>query len=383
MAAFDRDAALEQQQIREISDNVTRRLLKALDRCRFAPPAVATEIGVAARTVSDIQREIDHLMAAWPPHDPLDIAVLTHVLSSQQHALAMLEELEAKLPEAPQPPPHDPAYAHRALLATARDIEQEALRYAAAPLRPDPYHPAMGLAPGPGFAPMPQPAPAAWAPPRAPAPPPGFQPPPAHGQGAPPPRSPPAKQKKRARADAAPMASALAALRAVLAQPSAVATLTALTVVSVLVLGILTLMPTPDPGRTTWQSTNAAPGKKLDGRLDTAPAGDPAEATQASPIFGLVGTASRDAMEQPYLVVLATRRSTEELQRDYRGFKESYPDLLLNSKARVDRLQGQDRQSWYRLSLIPPQSQGEAKALCRSLKSAGLTGCWIKQVPLN
>jgi hypothetical protein len=88
-------------------------------------------------------------------------------------------------------------------------------------------------------------------------------------------------------------------------------------------------------------------------------------------------------MEQPYLVVLATRRTTDELQKAFMAYREAYPDLLGSAKARVDQLQGQDKQTWYRLSVIPPRSRDEAKALCSGLRAAGLSGCWTKQVPLR
>ncbi len=73
-------------------------------------------------------------------------------------------------------------------------------------------------------------------------------------------------------------------------------------------------------------------------------------------------------MEQPYLVVLSTRASTEELQKDFQSFKEAYPDLLTGRRARVDLVQGQDQKTWHRLSLIPPQSQADAKDLCAKLR---------------
>ena len=82
-------------------------------------------------------------------------------------------------------------------------------------------------------------------------------------------------------------------------------------------------------------------------------------------------------------MVLATRATTAELQKDFQHFNEAYADLLADRKARVDRIQGQDQKTWHRLSLIPPQSQAEAKELCAKLRGAGLTGCWIRRVPLN
>ena len=77
MAAFNRDAALERQQIHEISLNVARRLLKVLERSRAAPPHIGADIEASARLIADIQREIDQLMAALPPRELMDIAVLT------------------------------------------------------------------------------------------------------------------------------------------------------------------------------------------------------------------------------------------------------------------------------------------------------------------
>lgn len=385
MAAFDRDAALERQQIQKISLNVARRLLKVLERSRFAP-RVAAEIASSARVISEIQREIDQIVASWPGYEPLDFAVLTHVLGSHQHALGLLELLEQKtagLGNAPTPQP-DHARAHAALLATSRAIEQDAQHYARQ-----------------GFA--------ALRPPVAQLPPPNFPPPPgierrppprqlppvanrAPGQeGAPQPRGKPKPQPKappRAKLNMAWLRS----MRDHLVNPKNAATTAGLTVVLTLVIGILSFMPSSDE-RTSHHTASLSPGQKLDGRLgpDDAPSAGaslPGSSAEAATILSPSAMSSAEPaapveQEQPYLVVLTTRQSTEELQQDLRSYKASYPDLLGTAKARVDRVQGQDRQTWYRMSLIPPQSQKDAKSLCSSLKAAGLTGCWIKPVPLH
>lgn len=125
------------------------------------------------------------------------------------------------------------------------------------------------------------------------------------------------------------------------------------------------------------------PEKKLDGRLGATEQAALAEDPGAPPpIEEEVVVPPDPGVEQPYLVVLTTRRSTEELQQDLRSLKGAYPDLLGNAKARVDRIQGQDKQTWYRMSLIPPRSHADAKTLCSDLRTAGMTGCWIKPVPL-
>lgn len=338
MAAFERDAALERQQIQEISVNVARRLLAVHARARYAPPAAAAEIEATSRVITGIQRDVAQIVSGMPAHAPLDIAILTHILGGLQHALEQLEALEARLAAgaAAAPPPPDPARAHAALIATARAIEEDARRYrapAAAPRREPRMPPAAGAGAGR---------------PRAPS-------------------SPPSRAKALR-----PAADVRAAVRALVARPAAAAMLGALTVMVALGLTALSLRPAGSDSTET-QAAAATAGEKLDGRLAAAAVRED-QGTGAAPPSA--------ALEQPYLVVLSTRRSTEELQQDLRAYKAAYPEQLATAKARVDRLEGLDRQAWYRLSLIPPKAHAEAKALCSSLRKAGLSGCWIKPVPL-
>ncbi len=375
MAAFDRDPALERQQIHEISLNVARRVLKVLERSSFAPPMIAGDIEITARIISGIQREIDQIMAAQPSYEPLEFALLTHILSSQQHAVGLVEHLETKIARlaAPSPQP-DPARAHAELLATSRAIEEDAQRYARqgfATLRP----PAAQL-PAPGFTAPEQ------RPPLRQLPPPSQRPVPAAAQAQ---RPQPKKQEKPKRQPVNYLAW-LSDLRASIVNPKNAGKTAASAVAVALLVGVLSFMPSSNdhPHR---QST-VAPGQKLDGRLGASeaegtPASLPGSSAEAATIVSPAALSTEQAVEQPYLVVLTTRRSTEEIQQDFRSFKANYVDLLGTAKARVDRVQGQDRQTWYRLSLIPPQARDDAKSLCRSLKAAGLTGCWIKPVPLN
>lgn len=121
------------------------------------------------------------------------------------------------------------------------------------------------------------------------------------------------------------------------------------------------------------------PDGKFDGRLSQ----DDAMPTSGSDILVVSPPENVAALTQPYLVVIATRRSTEELEQDFRYFKEAYPELLGSARGRVDSVQSQDGKTWYRLSLIPPRAQSEASELCTELKSAGLTECWIKPLPIG
>jgi hypothetical protein len=182
-------------------------------------------------------------------------------------------------------------------------------------------------------------------------------------------------------------------LRAGFAKPVVVGTIAGLVAIGGLALAVGTLI---DGGGMTAAGTKAAtllaPGTKIEGRLapssDEAPPNDEAtpKATAATP----PGPDSDEplgalppTMEQPYLVVLSTRQTPEELLQDFRSFKEHYPSLLGTAKARVDKVQGQDGQIWHRLSLIPPLAHADAKDLCSGLKAAGLTGCWIKPLPVS
>ncbi|MDQ8700075.1 SPOR domain-containing protein [Hyphomicrobium sp. LHD-15] len=393
MAAFDRDSALERQQIHEISINVARRLLRLLERSRNTPPHVAADIGSGARVISDVQREIEQLMASLPAHGPLDIAVLTHILGSHRRALDMLEVLEARLTQAvgPDETRSDAARAHSALLATSREIERDAQRYAQS--YPESYPQSYPLpSPGGARAPLALTGPANMPGPYPPQPgapqrqgaqrPPAQQPPPpAHGFG----RRPEPPLTKKRRAGNAPKLPTLSEVRALLTDRKVTAAFAVMTVVAGLAVSVLSFIGGGDAKHAALE-----PGQKLDGRLDDAapetgslaPSGGSMSA-EAAPATAALGPVTDPLMEQPYLVVLATRQTTEELHQDFRSLKGSYPDILGTAKARVDRVQGQDRQNWYRLSLIPPQSRDDAKAVCSSLRSAGMVGCWIRPLPLG
>lgn len=369
MAVFDRDPALERRQILEISANVARRLLDVLDRSRYASTPLRMEIEETVTVITGIQRDVDQIVTGMPGHEALDVAILTHILGGQQHALERLEDLEAKLKGDPHhPPPPDPTSVHAALIATAREIEREALRYGAAqpaagrhqafatlaPLAPTPLRP-VGLH-------HPAPAPA------------GAPPPPQR----PPPAAPPRPEKKLSQTAAWADLAGID-LAALLATP---ARRTALGIAAVGCLAVSGWLMVPAP--TPPPHDGPAAQERAREPADEAAAFARSETPSAPLSQSLVGASvSGPSLEQPYLVVLATRRSTEELQQDYRAFKQTYAELLAGSKARVDRIQGQDRQTYYRLSLIPPQSHAEAKTLCSRLRSAGLAGCWIRQVPVN
>jgi hypothetical protein len=353
MAGYDRDATIERQQIHEISLNVARRLRQVLDRNHYIPASMQPEVDSTVRVITGIQRDIDQIMAALPADEALDFAILTHIMGGQRHALDLLEILEEKLDGSRSSYQRDSARVHQALLAVSREIERDALRYAAEPSRAPPAADWRG--------PAHPPAPVAQRP---------------AAPSAPTPR-PPAKKperKKPVQARTMPSIDVRAALHGLVTKPVPLA-LAALTMGVGLTVAALSLLG-PEGNLAGHQTATAlSPGQKISGRL---------EAAQATASGGAENVAiTTPAMEQPYLVVLTTRRSTEELQQDYRTYKASYPDLLGSAKARVDRVQGQDRQTWYRLSLIPPQTREDAKTLCRDLRKAGLTGCWIKPVPLR
>ncbi len=338
--SFDRDASIERTQIHEISLNVARRLHQVLDRNRYIPAALRPEVEATVRVITGIQRDIDQIMGALPSDEALDFAILTHIMGGQRHALDLLEILEEKLEGGRSGYRRDSERVHQALLAVSREIENDARHYATESHAPAPYA-AHGRA-RPAAAPHP----------------------PAGPVGAPRATAPP---KAGAGPATARAAVTIAALRQLLAKPAPVA-LAALAVGAGLVVAIQQLMP-PEP---------AAPASAETAAIATSAAPQDTRPAAAEPI-----TVTAPAVAQPYLVVLATRRSTEELQQDYRSFKGAYPDLLGDAKARVDRVQGLDKETWYRLSLIPPQTHEDAKALCSTLRKAGLAGCWIKPVPLH
>lgn len=338
MMSFDRDATIERKQIHEISLNVARRLRHVLDRNQYIPAALRPEVDQTVRVITGIQRDIDQIMGALPASEALDFAILTHIMGGQRHALDLLEILEEKLAGGRNTYQRDSTRVHQALIAVSREIEEDARRYANESTA-EPY-------PSPGWHSVSQR--------QAPGP----------SSASPRTKASPGKSRNTQRAG-------ITAVRALLTKPAPIA-LAALALGAGLVMAVQKLAPPESGAPTAAETAGLAPGPA---REVDAPATTPRPAETAAVITPNV--------EQPYLVVLATRRSTEELQQDYRSFKGSYPELLGDAKARVDRVQGQDKQTWYRLSLIPPQSYKDAKTLCSSLRKAGLSGCWIKPVPLH
>jgi hypothetical protein len=360
MTAFDRDASIERRQIHEISLNVTRRLRKVLDRNRYIPASLTGEVDQTVQVITGIQRDVDQIMNALPADEALDFAILTHIMGGQRHALDLLEILEGKLDGGQNAYRRDSARVHQALLAVSREIEQDALRTTEQPMQaselPRMFAPATS---GQRAAPqrnMPRNAPQG---PR--------------GQQAPRPQeSPPRQAREQIREARAHVDAAVATMRSLATKPVPVA-LTALLLGAGLVVVMQKII---EPKSPTIEIAAVDPAPGL-----SSPA--PAASSVSEAATNVAINPQPAQMEQPYLVVLATRRSTEELQQDYRGFKDSYPELLSTARARVDRVQGQDKETWYRLSLIPPQSHEDAKALCSKLRTAGLSGCWIKSVPLH
>lgn len=399
MNAFDRDTELERRQIHEISLNVARRLLAVLERRRDAPPAVAEEIVAGARVIADIQREVDGIMTALPHGETLDLAVLTHVLASHNRALSLVEDLEIRTGGRGAARHPDPERTHAALIATAREIEEEARRYERDPVpqmlrAPRPAaadgHPAQ-MAPRTGASGFPPPSQAnRTAPPtgRGPARPPSRQPPPG---AAPvtrtlPPAQPPHRQPAQQRLQPETALTQATGrrrmpLRALAFSPmSAVALVAGIAIVAASLAGAVSFALSNGDASQASATNVRAPSGKFDGRLS---AGDAAPAAGGSDILVVAPPANAAPLAQPYLVVLATRPSTEELDQDFRYFKEAHPQLLGDARGRVDTMQSQDGKTWHRLSLIPPRSQEEAASLCAELKAAGLTECWIKPLPLG
>ena len=392
MNAFDRDIELERRQIHEISINVARRLLDVLERRNQLPPIIADEIITGARAVAEIQREIDGIMTALPHGEMLDMAVLTHVLANHNRALSLVEDLEVRTNGRGAERRLDPERTHAALIATAREIEREAQRH------DEPVPPARSMAP-PNFLappsaqhatayaqPSPQPShraslPVSHGTASGPAPGPKHsarEPAPARAR---PPQPQPRTKQTPLPPPAVAIASRRTSLRALVSSPfSVVALVTGIAIVAASLAGAVSFaLSNGDASDESHIAARTTSGGKFDGRLS---AGDASPAGGAD-VLVVTPPANAAPLAQPYLVVLATRPSTEELDQDFRYFKESHPQLLGDARGRVDTMQSQDGKTWHRLSLIPPRSQEEAASLCAELKAAGLTECWIKPLPLG
>lgn len=399
MNAFDRDTELERRQIHEISINVARRLLDVLEQRDQLPPVIADEIVSGARAIAEIQREIDGIMTSLPHGEMLDMAVLTHVLANHNRALSLVEDLEVRTGGRGAGRRPDPERTHAALIATAREIERETRIHN---LEPAPRAPqAHSMAPS-NFAPLqasqhttayaplqPNPAHRAQHPtshgnarPQAAAPSHVTRgpSPAAAAQSRPPHRQPVPQQQHPAPLPSPATASSKRPLRALVSSPiGAVTLVTGIAIVAASLAGAVSFALSNGDASQESHIAARTSGGKFDGRLgpgDAAPTG-------GSDILVVTPPAKAAPLTQPYLVVLATRPSTEELDQDFRYFKEAHPQLLGDARGRVDTMQSQDGKTWHRLSLIPPRSQDEAASLCAELKAAGLTECWIKPLPLG
>lgn len=190
---------------------------------------------------------------------------------------------------------------------------------------------------------------------------------------------PPQPPRKPQTPGEVPAASRAFKIRTLAFTPAGATTLVAgIAILAASLAGALSFALSTDDATPRLAATQT-PGGKFDGRLSQADA----IPTSGSDILVVSPPENTGNLAQPYLVVIATRRSTEELEQDFRHFKETHPKLLGDARGRVDSVQSQDGKTWYRLSLIPPRAQSEATELCEELKSAGLTECWIKPLPIG
>jgi len=384
MFGLGRDPAYERQQIHEISINVGRRLLTVLDVSHHVPPLLASELEAGIRLVTDIQGEVANLLTSMPPPQPLDIASFTHIMGRLDQALGLLEFMEGRLalvdlghrgspgrPEARHPP--RPGERESQPSADWRGSRLNELLTASLPRT-------AGGSAGRGNPRTEQ-----------------------RTKGGPPARSRETRPSgSHSALLGARIAAAGGAAQSFLARPKVLGTIAILIVLGGFGLAVRPLLESDRFGGVKATATLLTPAEKLDGRLQSAAAPAVMTRTETGAIgangeAGAFHTAAvppgpdseqpleplPPTMEQPYLVVLSTRETTEELLQDFRAFKEQYPSLLGSAKARVDKIEGQDQKIWHRLSLIPPLAHDEAKALCGDLKAAGLTGCWIKPLPVS
>lgn len=393
MNTYDRDALLERRQIHEISMNVARRLLALLERPPPVSPAVSAEIAAGSGTIAGIQHEIDNLMSRLPEGQLLDMSVLTHILESQNRALSLIEDLEAKASRGIFDSRPDQERTHAALIATAREIEREARLYEEeefghpldAPYSLPETHPAQIARRFADPTRVQQPTPQNIArPAKHGAPPqPSARTTRTDGTAAarrqpPVPRTQAQRPRKGNPQRHIAPAALFAKARTLATSPVGATTLVAgVAILAASLAGAVSLALSTDSDQLT--ASSRVPGQKFDGRLSQADA----QPTSGSGTLVVSPPANLANLTQPYLVVIATRQSTEELEKDFLYFKETYPKLLGSARGRVDSVQSQDGKTWYRLSLIPPRAQGEASELCTELKSAGLTECWIKPLPIG
>jgi hypothetical protein len=81
------------------------------------------------------------------------------------------------------------------------------------------------------------------------------------------------------------------------------------------------------------------------------------------------------------VAVLFTEKTSMDALKKYADMQQKYTDVLVDKTPDVQEADLSDRGlgTQYRLVVGPPGSRNAASGVCAQLKSAGYSGCWVKE----
>jgi hypothetical protein len=392
MSSRDLSAGQLRYHLQELSVSVARRLIAVLDAARDAPHGVAAELDAVVTEITDIQRELAYEMAGPPLGGAADLSSLSRMLELQQRMMHLLDRIET--------------LSSRPITTYLEQRQRTPLEEHGGWTAPPgsrasaPYH----------DEPQPDTALAVvrnW-----------EQPHPAYAQvyeGV--------HQRAALGAHGAETAPFLARSLGTHVSGGATGTMMrwphmspaarwgllpmAICIVSALLTTTVNRLLQGDPaGILTHSDSVAKRGDRLDARAvpeeraSAAPERPQAPlaarleqperiAPAAAPAQSAVITVSPpppssdrglDALnpDAPSVAVLTTHQDPAVARQTFLTLKERFPDILGTAEAEIEAVQTQDGATWHRVSLVPPVPRTEAKDLCKRLRAAGYSGCWVK-----
>ena len=82
-----------------------------------------------------------------------------------------------------------------------------------------------------------------------------------------------------------------------------------------------------------------------------------------------------------YVAVLFTEKTSMDALKKFADMQQKYTNVLEDKTPDVQEADLSDRGlgTQYRLVVGPPGSKNSASGVCAQLKSAGYSGCWVKE----
>jgi hypothetical protein len=123
-------------------------------------------------------------------------------------------------------------------------------------------------------------------------------------------------------------------------------------------------------------ATPSAPEKPQTARVATAVIAPPAETGEVLQADTPEGAGGDGAM---YVAVIATVGAPPAAKQVLNDVLASYAGVVgPATQAAVEPVKAPDGATWYRTYLLPALPRAQAKDLCRRLREAGHSACWVK-----